>query len=75
MGNMKLDWRINGNAQLILVPENGRDKAILQLFAGGRAGVRFVHSPATAPEAVIIEAFDQEEKNATDIHERATAQA
>jgi len=54
---MKIDFTFNSKTALaILVPENGRDRQMLQLFAGGAIGIRLVHASAAMPEAIIFEA-------------------
>ncbi len=63
---MKIEFRFNGNAQAILIPENARDKQMLQLFAGGATSIKLVSSPAAMPEALIFEAVQEKEINDKD---------
>jgi len=50
---MRTEWRFNGSAQLILIPENARDKQMMMLAFDGRPELRI--KPTTGDE-VIIEA-------------------
>lgn len=58
---MLIEFQFNARARAILLPENARDKQMLQLFAGGAVGVRLVHASASMPEAIIFEAIVEKE--------------
>jgi hypothetical protein len=57
---MKIEFRFNGNPQAILIPETGRDKQLLNLFATGASLIRLVSAPSSMPEALIFEADSKE---------------
>jgi hypothetical protein len=63
---VRIEFRFNGNAQAILVPENARDKSLVQLFMTGGPDIRLVSAPAAMPEALIFESYEEKETNAVD---------
>ena len=54
---MRIEFRFNGASQVILTPENARDKQMLQLWIDGRPALRV---KPTAGEEVIIEASGED---------------
>ena len=68
---MLIEFNYRGHARVILIPENARDKQLLQLFASASGGVRLIHAPSATPEALIFESYEEGDKpNAINIHER-----
>ena len=61
---MTIEFRFNGSHQVILVPENNKDKQLIQLFVGGNTQIRMVPPPSSMPEALIMESFVVELKAA-----------
>ena len=59
---MNIEFRFNGRNQIILTPENGKDKQLLQLFVGGNTSVKLAQSPAASPETVVIESYTDNAK-------------
>lgn len=58
---MKIEFRFNGASQAILIPENAKDKQLLQLWGQDRPNLRVVPNQSN-PDCVVIEAFQAEEK-------------
>lgn len=52
---MKVEFRFNGANQIILIPENSKDKQLLQLWGNDRP-ILAVVPIATNPDCVAIEA-------------------
>lgn len=52
---MKVEFRFNGANQIILIPENSKDKQLLQLWGNDRPNLAVVPI-ATNPDCVAIEA-------------------
>ena len=65
---MNIEFRFNGSSQVILIPENARDKQFLQLWIDGRPELRV---KPTSGEEVIIEAYPCATKNTLDPPESA----
>lgn len=72
---MNIEFRFNGRNQIILTPENGKDKQLLQLFVGGNTSVKLAQSPAASPETVVIESFMDKEKGLRSIKEVISEQS
>lgn len=52
---MKIEFQFNTIDRLILVPENGKDKQLLQLCFGEASAIHLAASPGASPESVVIE--------------------
>ena len=59
---MTVEFRFNGASQVILIPENARDKQMLQLWIDGRPTLRV---KPNAGDQVIIEASAIPPENTT----------
>src|SRR5690349_9335545 len=53
---MKIEFTFNDTTRLTLIPENGKDKQLLQLYAGGMNTFRSIAPPANEEGKLIIEA-------------------
>jgi hypothetical protein len=51
---MRVEFRFNGEHQLLLIPEGGKDKQLLQLMFAERPEIRMIAS--SDPEVTIIQA-------------------
>ena len=56
---MKIEFRFNGTNTAILIPENGKDKQLLQLCFGEMDTIRVVPSPQSCIESIVIEASQE----------------
>lgn len=62
---MKIVFTFNTTHTVSLIPENGKDRGLLQLCFGGSGGLRLAPSPANNPESVVVEVVPGTEKGPT----------
>ena len=58
---MNIEFRFNGAQQIILIPENNKDKQLLHLFCGENKSIKMVPPKSEMVDSLIIESFTEQQ--------------